>query len=131
MTGVPIISVLKPAARNSKPRLKNTQKERPPGCRTWRKPMNTTTEWTSRRQPVSTASLARTIPVFALGMSLSLFLVISYVLCVLFYILFPDLVLNHAVLMLFLPGFKLLDLPSFILGAIESFGYGWYAALIF
>lgn len=70
-------------------------------------------------------------PVLALGMSLGLFLVVSYLLCVLFYLLFPDLVLNHAVLALFLPGFKLLDWPSFVLGAIESFGYGWYVALVF
>jgi hypothetical protein len=71
------------------------------------------------------------IPVLALGMALSLFLLISYVLCILFYVLFPELVLNHAVLTLFLPGFKLLTWPSFFLGAIESFGYGWYVALIF
>lgn len=73
----------------------------------------------------------RAIPVLALGMALSVFLVISYALCVLFYLLFPESVLNHAVLTLFLPGFKLLTWPSFILGIVESFGYGWYAALIF
>lgn len=72
----------------------------------------------------------RTIPVFALGMALSLFLVISYALCILFYLLFPELVLNHALLVLFLPSFKLLSWPSFILGLVETFGYGWYTALI-
>ena len=71
------------------------------------------------------------IPVLALGMGLGLFLVVSYLLCVLFYLVFPGLVLNHAVLALFLPGFKLLDWPSFLLGTIESFGYGWYVALVF
>lgn len=71
------------------------------------------------------------IPVLALGMALSLFLLISYVLCILFYLLFPELVLNHAILALFLPGFKLLTWSSFFLGAVESFGYGWYVALIF
>jgi hypothetical protein len=74
---------------------------------------------------------APTIPVFALGMALALFFVITYALCVLFYLLFPDLVLNHAVLALFLPGFKLLSWPSFFLGLVESFGYGWYVALVF
>ncbi|QIG52340.1 hypothetical protein G5V57_05145 [Nordella sp. HKS 07] len=64
-------------------------------------------------------------------MALSVFLVISYVLCVLFYLLFPESVVKHAVLTLFLPGFKLLTWPSFILGIVETFGYGWYAALIF
>ena len=29
-----------------------------------------------------------------------------------------------------LPGFKLLNWWSFFLGLIESFGYGWYVALI-
>jgi 2TM family of unknown function (DUF5676) len=71
------------------------------------------------------------IPVLAFGTSLGLFLLISYLLCILFYLLFPGLVLNHAVLTLFLPGFKLLDWRSFLLGAVESFGYGWYVALIF
>ena len=74
---------------------------------------------------------APTIPLFAFGMALALFFVISYALCVLFYLLFPDLVLNHAVLALFLPGFRLLSWSSFFLGLVESFGYGWYVALIF
>ena len=71
------------------------------------------------------------IPIIPLGMSLGLFLVIAYVACIFFYFLFPDLILNHAVLTLFLPGFKLLDWPSFLLGLIESFGYGWVVALVF
>lgn len=76
-------------------------------------------------------SRAPFIPVFAFGMSLSLFFVIGYVACIIFYLLFPDLLLNHAVLALFLPGFKLLDWPNFLLGLGESFGLGWYVALIF
>jgi hypothetical protein len=71
-----------------------------------------------------------TIPVLALGMSLGLFFAISYLLCVLLYFWFPEMAANHAVLVLFLPGFKLLTWPSFFLGLIESFGYGWYVALI-
>jgi hypothetical protein len=71
------------------------------------------------------------IPVVSLGMSLGVFLVISYALCVLLYLVFPEAVLNHAMLTLFLPGFKLLTWGSFVLGLIESFAYGWYVALIF
>ena len=71
------------------------------------------------------------IPVVTLGMSLGLFLVIAYLGCVLFYFLFPSLFLNHVVLSLLLPGFKLFDWPSFLLGLIESFGYGWAVALVF
>jgi len=72
-----------------------------------------------------------TIPVVALGMSLGAFFVISYLLCVLLYLLAPSWFLNHAVLPLFLPGFQLLTWGSFVLGLVESFGYGWYVALIF
>lgn len=71
------------------------------------------------------------IPVWALGMSLGLFFVISYALCIIFYLLSPGQVINHAILSAFLPGFRLLDWPSFFLGLVESFGYGWYIALIF
>lgn len=71
------------------------------------------------------------IPIVPLGMGLGLFFVITYVACVLFYLLFPEAVLNHAVLTLFLPGFKLLNWRSFVLGLAESFGYGWYVALVF
>ncbi len=73
----------------------------------------------------------RTIPVFAFGMSLSLFFVISYVICVIGYLIFPSLPIDHAALAIFLPGFELLSWPSFLLGLAESFFYGWYIALIF
>lgn len=74
---------------------------------------------------------SRTIPVFAFGMALSSFLAISYVLCVLGYLLFPSLPINHAALTIFLPGFELLNWSTFFLGLIESFVWGWYVALIF
>ncbi len=74
---------------------------------------------------------AAAIPVFALGLSLGLFFAITYALCILYYLWFPDQFLNHAVLSLLLPGFKLLSWPSFFLGLVESFAYGWYVALVF
>ena len=73
----------------------------------------------------------RTIPVLALGMGLSLFLAVSYVLCVLGYLLFPSLPIEHSALAIFLPGFTLLSWQSFFLGLAESFGWGWYVALVF
>ena len=73
----------------------------------------------------------RTIPLLALGMSLSLFLAISYVFCVVGYLVFPALPINHAVLAILLPGFSLLTWGTFFLGLVESFFYGWYIALIF
>ena len=71
------------------------------------------------------------IPVVALGMSLGLFFVITYIACIVLYLIAPDIASGHAVLVLFLPGFKLLGWGSFCLGLLESFGYGWYVALIF
>ncbi|MEO5599143.1 MAG: hypothetical protein ABIQ66_11045 [Novosphingobium sp.] len=71
------------------------------------------------------------ISVFVMGLSLSLFLLISYVLCVLGFLFLPGLPIEHSALAIFLPGFALLSWKTFILGAIESFAWGWYVALIF
>ncbi|SOB75449.1 hypothetical protein SAMN04488490_1043 [Marinobacter sp. LV10R510-11A] len=70
------------------------------------------------------------IPVIALGMSLGLFLAVTFILCVGFDLLFPDRAMYESWLRL-LPGFTWLSWPSFFLGLAESFGYGWYVALIF
>ena len=78
--------------------------------------------------PTHTAHL---IPVLALGMGLSLSLVISYVLCVIGYMAFPSLPIEHSALAIFLPGFTLLSWQSFSLGLVETFGWGWYVALVF
>ena len=71
------------------------------------------------------------IPVVPFGIALSLFFVISYLACVGFYLLFPPPVLNHALLVLFLPGFESLTWPSFMLGLAQAIVYGWYIALVF
>lgn len=74
---------------------------------------------------------ARTIPVLVLGSALSLFFMISYMICVLGYLFLPELPINHAMLAIFLPGFTLLSWQNFLLGLVESFAWGWYIALIF
>ncbi len=74
--------------------------------------------------------VASPVPVLALGSSLSAFLVISYLLCVVGYLLAPGLPISHVSLAIFLPGFELLSWPSFFLGLVESFAWGWYVALI-
>lgn len=71
------------------------------------------------------------IPVFAFGFALSLFLVFSYVLCVIGHLLFPGCLINHSALAIFLPGFELLSWRTFFLGFGESFAWGWYVALVF
>ena len=76
------------------------------------------------------AAHASHIPVFAFGMSLGIFLAITFVLCVGFDLLFPGMAMYETWLRL-LPGFTWLTWPSFLLGLVESFMYGWYVALIF
>ena len=66
----------------------------------------------------------------ALGMGLSLFLVLTFILCVLFDLWFPELAMN-SVWSPLLPGFVWLTWPSFLLGLVETFAYGWYVALVF
>src|SRR5262245_2237725 len=72
----------------------------------------------------------RTIPVAVLGMSLSLFLAISFVLCVLGYLVMPGLPVKHEALAIFLPGFELLTWQGFAIGLVESYAWGWYIALV-
>ena len=76
-------------------------------------------------------SPAHFIPVIALGMGLSLFLALSFILCVLAFLILPDYPGEHSALTLFLPGFTLLTWTSFCLGLIESLAWGWYVALVF
>ena len=65
----------------------------------------------------------------AVGHATSLFLAISFALCVCFDLLFPA----HAMFQSWqrlLPGFEWISWRSFVLGLVESYGYGWYATLI-
>lgn len=73
--------------------------------------------------PLPVADVPR-IPVFAFGMSLGLFLALTYVLCVGFDLLFPGMAMYESWLR-FLPGVTWLRWPSFFLGLVESFAYGW------
>lgn len=69
------------------------------------------------------------ISLWAVGHATSLFLAITFALCVGFDLLFPE----HAMFKAWqdlLPGFEWLSMKSFLLGLIESWAYGWYFALI-
>ncbi len=73
--------------------------------------------------------MSRGISLKAVGHASSLFLAISFVLCVGFDLLFPA----HAMFQVWqklLPGFQWISWKSFVLGVIESYGYGWYFTLI-
>jgi 2TM family of unknown function (DUF5676) len=65
----------------------------------------------------------------AVGNASSLFLAITFALCVGFDLLFPSHAMYQAWQKL-LPGFEWISWKSFFLGLIESYGYGWYFTLI-
>ena len=71
------------------------------------------------------------IPVVALGIALSVFLALTYVLCAMFLLLFPDVPVSHSFLGLFVPWFKPLNWYDLLNGLIESLVDGWYVALVF
>src|SRR6516225_4519736 len=98
----------------------------------WSTPMAESLRASERRTPgtpLATTPAVR-LPVIAFGLSLGLFLAITYVLCVGFDLLFPGQAMYQTWLRL-LPGFTWLTWQSFLLGLVESFAYGWYIALIF
>ena len=63
----------------------------------------------SRARLQSAAGEATSIPVVILGLSLSLFFVISFVICIVGYLLLPGFPVQHPALSIFLPGFELLS----------------------
>lgn len=73
--------------------------------------------------------MSRRLPLLAIGHASSLFLAISYTLCVVFDLLFPEHAMYEAWQKL-LPGFEWISWKSFFIGLVESYGYGWYFALI-
>lgn len=70
----------------------------------------------------------RIIPV---GHALSLFLVITFGLCVLWGLVTPTNLHMHGAWEMMMPGFHWLSLPAFIIGAVWAYLYGWYTALVF
>ena len=73
--------------------------------------------------------MSKGICVKAAGHATSLFLTITYCLCIGFDLLFPSQAMYVAWVRL-LPGFEWLSGKSFLLGLVESYGYGWFIALI-
>lgn len=69
------------------------------------------------------------VSLVAVGHASSIFLVVTFALCVGFDLLFPE----HAMYKTWqalLPGFLWLSWKSFLIGLVEAYGYGWYFALI-
>ena len=73
--------------------------------------------------------MKRTLSFTAFGNATSLFLGITFSACVAFDLVFPLHAMYQAWQKL-LPGFEWISWKSFLLGLVESYGYGWYATLI-
>jgi uncharacterized protein DUF5676 len=85
----------------------------------------------SGSRPQSDAGEGTSVSIVTLGLSLSVFFAISYVICIIGYLVAPGFPVQHAALSIFLPGFALLTWRGFLLGLVESFIWGWYIALVF
>jgi len=68
--------------------------------------------------------------VSTVGISLTVFFALSFILCVLGGLLFPDMIV-HRTLNLLLPWFEWLSWRSFLVGLIGSIGWAWYIAIVF
>ncbi|WP_297185410.1 DUF5676 family membrane protein [uncultured Porticoccus sp.] len=66
-----------------------------------------------------------------LGNTLSLVLVISYLLCVGFGLLAPAQMRMYEAWAPLLPGFEWLTWSGFLIGLVEAYLYGWYFAVLF
>ena len=75
-------------------------------------------------------SNSKRIRIYPVGMSLGILLALSFVICVVFGLLFPGATMYQAWLPL-LPGVSWISWPSVLLGLVETFAYGWYIAVIF
>ena len=69
------------------------------------------------------------VSIKAVGHATSLFLAITFALCVAFGLLFPAAAM-YPLWQKLLPGFEWGNWQSFLLGLIESYYYGWYFALV-
>ncbi len=65
------------------------------------------------------------------ALSLGLFLAITFTLCVIWGLSFPGTGLMQRALEAAFPWFKWLSLGSYLIGLVESFLYGIYAAAVF
>jgi hypothetical protein len=76
-----------------------------------------------------TPAMKPSLSLSAFGHATSLFLAITFVLCVGFDLLVPEMAMYRSWQAL-LPGFTWISWSSFLLGLVESYGYGWYFTLI-
>ncbi len=73
--------------------------------------------------------MTKRLSLSAVGHASSIFLGLSFTLCVLFDLMWPGYAMRSAWEAL-LPGFTWLSFGSFLVGLVESYAYGWYIALV-
>lgn len=65
------------------------------------------------------------------GHALSLFLVITFTLCVVWGLVTPISMHMHGAWEKLMPGFRWISLPAFLVGLVWAYAYGWYTAVVF
>ena len=79
----------------------------------------------------SSSTPSARLRLLAVGNTLSLLLVISYLLCICIGILVPDQMRMYEAWAPLLPGFEWLTWRGFLIGLVETYLYGWYIAILF
>lgn len=69
------------------------------------------------------------LSIFSVGMSLAIFFVITYLLCILYGLAASA--ESMPLISILFPGFIWISWGSFFLGFLLSFAYGWYVAIVF
>jgi len=69
--------------------------------------------------------------IITVGNTLSLFLAVTFTICVLWGLVAPENLHMHAAWQALLPGFEWISFPSFLIGLAGAYLYGWYGAIVF
>lgn len=80
---------------------------------------------------MTAANSATPLSIKTAGLSLSAFLLLTYLLCVAFGLIMPAHLHMHEAWAPLLPGFEWLTWTGFVFGAVGAYLYGWYIAIVF
>lgn len=80
---------------------------------------------------MSDAHVVRVPSIITVGHALSVFLLLTYLICIGFGLLVPGEARMYEAWAPLLPGFEWLTVTGFVFGAIGAYAYGWYIAVVF
>lgn len=80
---------------------------------------------------MTTSTPSKPLSMKGTGLSLSAFLLVTYLLCVGFGFVMPERFHMHEAWAPLLPGFQWLTWSGFFFGAVGAYLYGWYIAIVF